>query len=96
VIFADMKYPETYEQFHEELGGFLAAHFPRLQSGLQGESWFWILEDEEKVAIDTFHSMKHQVKAERPGPLVQKVLDVLRARYEVDVYDHPVREPHED
>ena len=95
MIFAELNYPESYEQFHQELRTFLSAHFSRVESGLQGDSWFWIFDGEEKVAIDTFLLMKHQVKSEKPGPHVQAVIDVLRSKYDVRVYDVPMLEPHE-
>jgi hypothetical protein len=96
VVFAEMNYPERYEDLHEELRAFLGAHFSKVQSGLQGDSWFWIFDGAEKVAIDTFSSMKHQVKSERPGPHVQAVVNALRTKYEVRVYEKPMPEPHED
>lgn len=35
-------------------------HFSSVESGLQGDSWIWILDGDEKVSIDSFTSMKHQ------------------------------------
>ena len=64
---------------------------------LQGDSWIWIFEGEEKVAIDTFSSMKHQVKTEFPnGTLVRSVLEALSSKYDVTVFDNPEIEPHEE
>ncbi|MDH0892835.1 MULTISPECIES: hypothetical protein [unclassified Pseudomonas] len=95
MIFAEMDYPESYSDFHNELKMHLSGYFQRLESGLQGDSWFWIHEQEGKVAIDTFTSMKHQVKAPSSGPHVQKVIQVLQARYKVKVYAEPLPEGHE-
>lgn len=96
MIFAELKYSEDYEDFHLELEAFLAQRFARIEAGRQGDSWIWILDGEEKVAIDTFTSMKHQVKSERPGAHVQPVIDALRTRFHVNVYDPPELEGHED
>jgi hypothetical protein len=45
----------------------------------------------ERVKIDTFSSMRHQVKSRKDGPHVQKVINVLRAKYEVVALDEPER-----
>lgn len=96
MIFAEMEYPENYQDFHARLNEHLAAHFPRFQSGIQGDSWFWIGDGEQKVAIDTFSSMKHQVKAAKPGPHVQAVIEALRLKFRLKIYAEPVLEGHED
>ena len=58
MIFAEIEYQKHYSDFHAELLAFVGKHFSQVQSGLQGDSWIWILDGEEKVAIDTFTSMK--------------------------------------
>lgn len=76
---------------------YICSHFGKVESGLQGDSWIWIFEDEEKVAIDTFSAMKHQVKADTlHSVLVDKVITVLKTKYSVCVYDDPELEGHED
>ncbi len=66
-------------------------------SGLQGESWIWIFEGDEKVAIDTFSSMDfHQIKSSKHGTLVQRVIEILLLRYKVNVYQTPKLEAHEE
>ena len=96
MIFAEMNYPGAYEDFHEVLSTFLAENFSNVMSGLQSDSWFWILDGEEKVAIDTFSSMTHEIKSEKAGPHVQKVIEILRSKYNVNVYEKAMLEPHED
>ena len=96
MIFAEMDYPDEYWDFHDELKTHVASHFDRWESGLQSDSWFWIFDADQKVAIDTFSSMKHQVKAAAPCPLIQKVIDALSLKYKVRVYEQPEYEPHED
>ena len=96
MIFAELQYAGHYEDFHPELQAFLAQRFRRVESGLQADSWFWVLDGDEKVAIDTFTSMKHQVKSASPGAHVQAVIDALRTRFEVRIHDRPELEGHED
>ena len=96
MVFAEMEYQKHYSDFHPELLGFISKHFSQVQSGLQGDSWIWILDGEEKVAIDTFTSMKHQVKSAKAGIHVQKVIDTLMRQFEVKVYEEPTLEGHED
>lgn len=96
MIFAELQYPQHYDDLHQELETFLAQHFARVEAGHQGDSWIWVLDGAEKVAIDTFTSMKHQVKSACPGEHVQAVIDALRARFRVNVFDRPELEGHED
>jgi hypothetical protein len=95
MIFAEMDYQGKCQDFHAELLAFLSSHFSSLKYGLQGDSWFWIIVGEEKIAIDTFSSMKHQIKSERPGPHVQKVIKTLLLKYKLNVYEKPELEGHE-
>ena len=96
MIFADFEYSDKYSDVHSELVGFVNAHFSQVKSGLQGDSWIWILDGDEKVAIGTFSSMKHQVKSKKPGVHVQQVIDALRLRYKLKVYEEPELEGIED
>lgn len=96
MIFAEMEYPNEYSDFHGELLAFLSEHFLQLKSGLQGDSWFSIFDGEEKVAIDTFSSMKHQIKSRKAGQHVQKVIGTLQLKYKLKVYEKPELEAHED
>jgi hypothetical protein len=54
------------------------------------------LDGEEKVAIDTFTSMKHQIKSPKAGAHVQKVIDTLLHGFHLRVYEKPELEAHED
>ncbi len=96
MIFAQIEYQGYYDDVHDGLRAYLGAHFSKVQSGQQGDSWIWILDGEEKVAVDTFTSMKHQIKSARAGPHVQKVIETLALKYKVTVYGKPELEGHED
>lgn len=96
MIFAEMEYPGEYWEFHEELKQYLSKNFESVEHGLQADSWLWIHIDKNKVAIDTFSSMKHQVKSAEPGAHVQQVISVLQDKYKITVYSAPKLEGHEN
>ena len=97
MIFAELKYEQDYAAIHHELVGYLQSNFSNIQHGLQGDSWIWIFLGDEKVAIDTFSSMKHQVKSGNPeSDLIEQVIASLSEKYELARYDDPELEPHED
>ena len=96
MIFAELQYPQHYSDAHDEILAFIGARFSQVQSGHQGDSWIWILDGGEKVAIDTFTSMKHQVKSHKPGPHVQQVIEALQRKYKINVFGVPELEGHED
>jgi hypothetical protein len=95
MIFAELDYQEHYSDFHPGLLAFVSKHFSQVQSGLQGDSWIWILDGEEKVAIDTFTSMRHQIKSPKAGAQVRLVIETLLRQFEVKVYEVPEPEGHE-
>ena len=96
MVFAELQYDSHYSDVHAPLLEFVQRHFSRVESGLQGDSWIWILDGGEKVSIDTFTSMKHQVKSPSGGAHVRKVIDALRHQFRLRVYDKPEPEAHED
>ena len=97
MIFAEMEYPEHYSEFHEELVEYINSKYTKVESGLQGDSWIWISDEKCKVAIDTFSSMKHQIKCDTLDcPLVQSVINTLSDRYNLNIFTSPEPEPHED
>jgi hypothetical protein len=96
MIFAELEYQKHYSDVHAELLAFVDKRFSRVQSGLQGDSWIWILDGDEKVAIDTFTSMKHQIKSAKAGAHVRKVIETLLRQFEMKVYEEPEPEAHED
>lgn len=56
-----------------------------------------MFEGSEKVAIDSFLSMKHEVKAEAAfANLALAVIEVLSKRFKVEILSEPQLEPHED
>jgi len=88
-------YEQSYYEVHEPLVALLGRHFSNVESGLQGDSYAWVLDNGQKVAVDTFTSMHHQVKSPKPSPLVNQVLAVLARQYQLRILDPPVFEAHE-
>ena len=95
MVFAELQYPEHYSDVHDDLLAFICKHFSNVESGHQGDSYIWIRDGDEKVAIDTFSSMTHQVKSPRPGQHVQRVIEALQLRFKVKVYENPELEGNE-
>ncbi len=96
MIFAEMEYEKHYSELHNELVEYVKSKFPNIEHGLQGDSWIWIFENNEKVAIDSFSSMKHQIKSsDAEFILVNKVLGHIGSRYKLKVYETPELEAHE-
>ena len=97
MIFAELTYEQDYSAMHRELVEHLKSHFPDIQHGLQGDSWIWIFEGDEKVAIDTFSGMKQQIKSEHPeSDLIERVIGSLSEGFKLARCDDPELEPHED
>ena len=90
-----MDYQRDYWDLHDELVTFLRSHFSLVESGLQCDSHISILDGDEKVLIDTFTSMKHQIKSRKSGRHVQAVLQSLQRAYKLKIYDKPELESHE-
>jgi hypothetical protein len=90
MIFAEVQYSGEYLDVHWEMVALMKSQFSNVESGLQSDSWIWIMDGGDKVAIDTFTSMKHQVKSYAVGPHVLRVIDALRHKYDVLVLDVPV------
>lgn len=97
MIFAELKYEQDYSDLHFELVEYLQSKFSNIEHGLQGDSWIWVFAGDEKVAVDTFSSMKHQIKSEQlNNSLVKQVILTLSERYKLTEYDEPQLEAHED
>ena len=89
MIFAEMVNSEDYGDIHDELVAYLKTSFSEIQHGHQGDSWILITYRNEKVWVDTFTSMKHQIKPAQNGALVQKVIATLSVQYPLRIYETP-------
>ena len=96
MIFAALNYEGDYSRQHRLLHKILAANFPDVQEGLQGDSWIQILRDGQKVSLDSFTSMTHEVKARSEhSDFANEVIAILSRSYKVTVLDPPQIEAHE-
>ena len=96
MIYAELDYEEHYSEIHTALVELIQREFDDTQSGLQGDSWIWIFAGDEKVEVDTFTSMKHQIKSSQTNSaLAEKVIRYLTQHYKVLVFAEPVPEAHE-
>jgi hypothetical protein len=89
-IFAEVNYPGKYADVHSDIVALLTKMFPDIQSGLQGDSYIWVTDGADKVEIDTFSSMRHQVKAHAAISHLQNVIAALREKYDLQVFEDPV------
>ena len=96
MIFAEIEDRGRYEEMHEDLCSLLRSRFAHVESGLQCDSWIWVHIGPEKVAVDTFTSIAHQVKSSCPGKHVEDVIAVLKEQFSVIVFKEPEWEAHED
>lgn len=97
MIFAELEYSEHYDEMHAALVAFIESKFEKVESGHQGDSWVWIFSGGNKVAIDTFSSMKHQVKSDKvENELLRVVIDTLQKQYKLKIFNNPEPEAHED
>ena len=95
MVFAKIHYSKPYEEMHDGMLSFLESRFDRVQGGLQCDSWIWIHFGHDKVAVDTFTSMNHEVKSATHGKHVGEVMRALQEKYQVEVYPEPETEAHE-
>ncbi len=97
MIFAEIRYQKHYDEMHKELVDFIEARFANVESGHQGDSWIWVLEEGDKVEIDTFSAMTHQVKSRfKDSKLVHEVIRELNDNYSLVIYPKPELEAHDD
>ena len=80
----------------DKLLTFIKKYFLNVESGLQGDGWIWVINGSEKVSLDTFTSMRFQIKSSQNSrEFVEKVIEVVRKKYSVRVYVRPELEIHE-
>ena len=96
MIYARFSHSIPYGDFHDELLEFVKSKFTHVESGHQGDSWIWIFNESERVEIDTFYSMVHEIKTSHAeAKLVKLVIQALSEKYELQILSNPEAEPHE-
>ena len=97
LIFAELIYKKRFREMHQELVDFISTRFVDVKSGLQGDSWIWVSDKSDKVEIDTFSAIHHQIKSPYPdSKLVHEVIRELKSHYNVTVLSEPKLEIHEE
>jgi len=96
MIFAEFIKEQDYYLFYYELVDFMKEKYENVESGLQGDAWIEITKGQEKVTIDTFTSMRFQIKYRLVGGLLlEDVISKLKNEYQIHVFDKPEPEVHE-
>lgn len=88
--YAIIEHEDSYDVFYDELLSYLRNNFSNVKSGLQGDAWIWIEQDDQKVALDTFYSMKFEIKSHTKDDLLLSVIDCVRKRYNVSLLETPI------
>ena len=96
MIYASLNYKGDYLSQHRLIYRILTSNFTNVVEGLQGDSYIWIEEDGQKVSVDSFTSMKHDVKGKgTDNGLAGRVIEVLKKSYKLTVFVSPEAEAHE-
>jgi hypothetical protein len=90
IAFAVIDHKQNYYDFYDELLNFIKRHFANVESGIQGDAWIWVLQDKQKVSIDTFYSMQFEIQSESNCDLLQSVLKTIQSKYPVNRYNTPI------
>jgi superoxide dismutase len=89
MAFAIIEHSQSYSEFYDELLDYVKRHFSQVKSGIQGDAWIWIMQDGQKVAVDTFSAMQFEIKSDDKSEFLQSVIDTIRRKYPVRLYARP-------
>lgn len=97
MIIGEIESSESYYDLYGKLLEFIKIHFRSVESGLQGDAYIWIASEGEKVSLDTFSSMRFQIKANASSSSLAKlVVNALKKQFAVQLYPEPICESHEE
>jgi hypothetical protein len=97
MIYGEIVTNQSYYDVYAPLLSLIKENFSEVESGVQGDAYIWIKSGDEKVALDTFTSMRFQIKSNKvSGLLVEQVITTLESEYKLYIYNEPEREGHED
>ena len=88
--FAFIEHKQSYYDFYDDLLGYVTANFANVESGVQGDAWIWITQNNQKVSLDTFYSMQFEINSDSHNELLQAVIKTLSAKYPISIYDMPI------
>jgi len=90
VIHGEIVTDESYYNIYPSLLELLTKNFTVIESGIQGDAYICVKYEDELVMLDTFSSMKFQIKSNMTGGrLLEQVITVLENYYTVCIYDIP-------
>jgi len=89
IAFAVIEHSQSYYDVYDELLDHIKRRFSHVESGVQGDAWIWITQNEQKVAVDTFGAMQFEIKSDEKNALLQSVIDTIQQKYPVCLYDTP-------
>ena len=97
MIIGEIESSDGYHDLYDKLLEFMKIHFRNVESGSQGDAYIWITNKTEKVSLDTFSSIRFQIKADASSSsLVKLVVNTLKKQYTVQLYPEPISESHEE
>lgn len=90
MVIGEIIHEQHYVDVFQGLLELINTMFENVDSGIQGDAWIWIFEEEEKVSLDTFSSMRFQIRVEKKdGQLLDKILSILESKYKLSLYEEP-------
>ncbi len=96
MIYGEIVSDESYYDLYPKILDFISSRFSAVEPGVQGDAYIWIHSNAEKVSLDTFTSMRFQIKSEQNGGvLVEEVISALEEKFKLWIYTEPEPEPHE-
>ena len=97
MIYGEIVTHQSYYEVYRPLLNLIKANFSEVESGVQGDAYIWIKSGSEKVALDTFTSMRFQIKSNKVGGLlVEQVITTLESEYKLFIYNEPEHEGYEN
>ena len=96
MIYGEIVTDQIYYEVYPGLLKFLGDYYSDLEFGLQGDAYIWIKSAEQLVSLDTFTSVRFQIKSNGIREhLVKNVISILSRAYEISIYEMPEPEYHE-
>ena len=97
MIYGEIISDKNYYDFYPELLELIQRNFENVEAGVQGDAYIWIMNENEKIALDTFTSMRFQIKSNRyGGTLLESVIQLLESKLSVYMYEKPEIEVNDD
>jgi hypothetical protein len=87
MIIGEILHEEPYDDVFYDLLKPIENNFQNVESGIQGDAYIWIFENGEKVSLDTFTSLRFQLKSQQSrGFLTEQVLSIIKTQFKFYIY----------